>query len=199
MSTERPSWRVVGPAERVVVPWANGGGTTAVVARVPDDDAWAWRLSLADVVEDGPFSSLPGVDRWIAVARGGRMELEVGDASGVVRASLDPTADALGFSGDVATSCRVSDGPLVDVNLMLRRGVVTGTMSIVTLAAEDTVGLTDVQALVALSGRVRVSVDDEHYELDGEVLDALIGTASASLVVRAHAPTRVALVRVAPA
>ena len=223
-------------------------------ARVPAP-AFDWRLSLADGVEDGPFSSLPGVDRWIAVARGGRMELEVGDAPGAVRASLDPTADALEFSGDAATSCRVSDGPLVDVNLMLRRGVVTGRMSIVTLAAEDTVGLTDVQALgalsgrgrapvgdeqrdggplspasvlradplaeayealvlgtrdylrktgfkdalVALSGRVRASGDDEHHELDGEVLDALIGTASASLVVRAHAPTRVALVRVAPA
>lgn len=193
MSTERPSWRVVGPAERVVVPWANGGGTTAVVARVPDDDAWAWRLSLADVVEDGPFSSLPGVDRWIAVARGGRMELEVGD---VEQGALVVGGEALAFSGDASTSCRVIDGPLVDVNLMLRRGVARGSMSVVSLGADESAESPDVRALVVLAGRVRVSDGDEEYELDGEVFDALIGTASGSFVVRALAPSRVALVRV---
>ncbi|MBK5332899.1 MAG: HutD family protein, partial [Ilumatobacteraceae bacterium] len=44
------------------MPWANGLGSTSVVARRPDDDGWVWRISLADVVSDGPFSRLPDVD-----------------------------------------------------------------------------------------------------------------------------------------
>lgn len=196
MSTNRPSWRVVGPAGRVVVPWANGLGTTAVVAREPDDDAWTWRLSLADVVEDGPFSSLPGVDRWIAVARGGRMELSL---EGVPSCSLDVGGEAFAFSGDASTSCRVADGPLVDVNLMLRRGSATGSMTIVPVAAGVVLTADDVRAVVALSGRVRVGVDGGDHDLDGDSLDALVGASSASIVVRAVVASRIALVRVARA
>lgn len=100
------------------MPWANGLGTTAVVARVPDTDHWAWRLSIADVVADGPFSSLPGVDRWIAVSDGAGMVLTVDG----VDTTLTAASDAFAFDGGASTSCRLLDGPVHDLNLMLRRG-----------------------------------------------------------------------------
>ncbi|UUZ58495.1 HutD family protein [Nocardioides sp. B-3] len=46
-------------------PWANGGGTTRELL-VADDGAR--RISLADIEQDGPFSSFPGR----ATAHGGR-------------------------------------------------------------------------------------------------------------------------------
>jgi environmental stress-induced protein Ves len=207
VSTERPSWRLVGPADRRVVPWANGRGTTAVVVRVPDTDDWAWRVSLADVVEDGPFSTLPGVDRWIAVARGGRMALQAGAPDGFMSTVLDETHGAVPFSGDGDTSCRVLDGPLVDVNLMLRRGRATGELAVHELDAGERWSWA-VRAVVVLSGRVELmAVDDarvgdgaEDVVLDGETFEAVVadGERDALVSLRAIGPARLAVVSVAP-
>ena len=202
MSTQRPSWQVVGPADRRVVPWANGAGTTAVVARVPDTDDWRWRLSLADVVEDGPFSVLPGVDRWIAVARGGRMELRAGAPDGFLRTVLDDTGGALAFSGDGDTSCRVFDGPLVDVNLMLRRGTASGALDVYELGPGEP-WVSTARAVVVLSGRVELAaVDGEPVEgvvLDGAVFDAVVvdGAQDAPVSLVADGPARLAVVLIA--
>jgi environmental stress-induced protein Ves len=204
VSTQRPSWRIVGPADRRVVPWANGRGTTAVVARVPDTDDWTWRLSLADVVEDGPFSSLPGVDRWIAVARGGRMALQCGAPDGFMSTVLDETHGAVSFSGDGDTTCRVLDGPLVDVNLMLRRGRATGALDLYELDAGERWSGT-ASAVVVLSGRVElVAVDDggadnggaDGVVLDGATFDAAVidGERDALVSLVADGPARLAVV-----
>ena len=199
MSTDRPSWRVVGPADRRVVPRANGRGTTAVVTRVPDTDDWTWRLSLADVVEDGPFSSLPGVDRWIAVARGGRMALQLGAPDGFGRAVLSDTDGAVSFSGDGDTSCRVLDGPLVDVNLMLRRGRATGALDLHELGVGERWSCA-AHAVVVLSGRVGlVAVGDEQATgvvLDGMTFDAVVidGERDALVSLIANGPARLAIV-----
>lgn len=202
MSTDRPSWRVVGPADRRVVPWANGRGTTAIVTRVPDTDDWAWRLSLADVVDDGPFSSLPGVDRWIAVARGGRMALQLGAPDGFARTVLSDTDGAVPFSGDGDTSCRVLDGPLVDLNLMLRRGRATGALDLYELDAGERWSGT-ASAVVVLSGRVElVAVGDEQATgvvLDGTTFDAAVidGGQDELVSLVAGGPVRLAVAMVA--
>lgn len=201
MSTERHSWRVVGPADRRVVPWVNGRGTTAMVVRSPDTDDWDWRLSLADVVEDGPFSSLPGIDRWIAVARGGGMALQLGAPDGFMSTVLDETHGAIAFSGDGETSCRVLDGPLVDVNLMLRRGRATGAMDVHELGVGERWSR-PARSVVVLSGRVElVSVgdDDGGVVLDGETFDAVVidGPQDVPVSLVAHGAARLAVASIA--
>jgi environmental stress-induced protein Ves len=55
------------------VAWLNGGGLTRELARGPVSSAQAefgWRLSLADIERDGPFSSMPGCDRSFALVEG---------------------------------------------------------------------------------------------------------------------------------
>ncbi len=153
-------------------PWANGLGTTAVIARVPDSDDWSWRLSLADVVADGPFSSLPGIDRWIAVARGSGMELRVESPDGSEHVSvLDESADPVLFSGDRPARCRVLDGPLVDLNLMLRRGSARGVLDVVRLGPGDVHQLANPTAVVLLSGAAAVGAH-RLAPLDAALLDA---------------------------
>ncbi|MCU1359288.1 MAG: HutD family protein [Ilumatobacteraceae bacterium] len=147
----------------MTVPWANGLGTTRVITRWPDHEHWAWRLSLADVVSDGPFSQLPGIDRCIAVASGAGMDLTVGDGAPVRLTSASP---ALSFDGDEITTCTLVDGPIVDVNLMLRRGAATGSLDVVHLSAGDAVDVPT--ACVVLSGSVGV----DHQALG--VFDAVI-------------------------
>ncbi|MFN9927385.1 MAG: HutD family protein, partial [Phenylobacterium sp.] len=53
-------------ADRLAVPWKNGGGITRELAVWPPGasfDDFVWRVSMAEVHQDGPFSSFPGVDR----------------------------------------------------------------------------------------------------------------------------------------
>jgi len=116
--------RLLGPADYRVMPWKNGKGRTAEIAIHP---AWAnlkeapfdWRVSLADVPEDGDFSAFPGYDRSIVVASGKGMELSF-DRAPSVRLEY-PGAVEL-FSGDWKTRCRLLDGPVRDFNVLTARG-----------------------------------------------------------------------------
>ena len=121
------------------MPWANGGGTTAEVATSPHNTGphntgpWHWRLSIADVEADGPFSSLPGIDRHILVAHGDGMALTIDGTTHVVRSGEPP----LPFAGEAVTTCRLLGGPINDLNLMVRRDLATGALRRVHLASGD--------------------------------------------------------------
>ena len=102
------------------VPWRNGGGTTRELLALPaGDDAWRLRVSVADVVADGPFSSFPGVSRWFAVIAGAGVVLDVDGVEH--RCSAD--GEALAFAGAAATRARLIAGPTRDLNLMVRGAV----------------------------------------------------------------------------
>lgn len=103
------------------VRWKNGGGITRDL--VMDGPDWRWRLSLAEVAADGPFSAYPGVERWFAVTAGAGVELSFGGSGSVLR-PMDPP---FVFDGAQAPHCRLLDGATEDLNLMLRDGA-RGTM-----------------------------------------------------------------------
>jgi environmental stress-induced protein Ves len=47
------------------ISWKNGGGTTREVVTQPPGaafDEFNWRVSIATIASDGPFSTFPGVD-----------------------------------------------------------------------------------------------------------------------------------------
>lgn len=132
------------------MPWANGGGTTAEVATGPaHSEPWHWRISIADVETDGPFSSLPGIDRHILVALGDGMALTIDGTTHIVRPGEPP----LLFAGEAVTTCRLLGGPINDLNLMVRRNLATGALRRVHLASGEvyTPGADDV-AVVLLGG-----------------------------------------------
>ena len=153
------TWRHLPAAGHRRMPWANGGGTTAEVATGPHDtsmargEPWHWRLSIADVDADGPFSSLPGIDRHILVAHGDGMALSVDGTTHLVRPGEPP----LPFAGEAVTTCRLLGGPINDLNLMVRRDQALGALRRVHLAAGDTCtpGAADV-AVVLLHGAAEV-------------------------------------------
>ena len=134
------------------MPWANGRGTTLEIAAFPTPDAWTWRLSLATVTCDGPFSTLDGVDRHIAVAQGAGMVLRVDD----VEHHLG-TYESLSFPGDAETICTLIDGPQRDLNLMVRRTAGSGELRVQRCVRGERIAADDVVALVVLDGAVAVS------------------------------------------
>ncbi len=112
--------RILRAADRTPVPWKNGGGIVREIATGPegaDSDAFDWRVSLADVTADGPFSAYPGVDRILTVVEGAGMDLVVGGEHHIVDEPLWPH----GFPGDLPTEGFLLAGPVVNLNVMYRR------------------------------------------------------------------------------
>ena len=104
------------------MPWKNGGGTTLEIAIRPHDAAWAgfdWRMSIAEIESDGPFSTFAGIDRTLVVLAGRGMRL-----TGIRDEALDVRPyDLVTFAGEAQIESRLLDGPTRDLNVMTRRPV----------------------------------------------------------------------------
>lgn len=129
--------------------WTNGRGFTDEVIAVPDRGAWDWRLSIAEVNEDGPFSSLPGVERALVVADGPGMTLFVGGSAVVLR-----RYEGTRFAGDDDARAALTRGPVRDLNLMVRRSSGFGApeLDVVRLDTGVTCELSDCVAVIILDG-----------------------------------------------
>lgn len=98
------------------MPWANGKGVTVELARSDAAGAMRWRLSRASVVEEGPFSIFPGVERVLTVLTGPGFDLE-GPGIALQARPMVPLA----FPGNLALrATRVTD-PCDDFNVMTAR------------------------------------------------------------------------------
>ena len=139
--------RLIRPDAHRLMAWKNGGGTTAEIAVVPGSnlaganlagadlagEAFLWRLSLARIDRDGPFSAFPGIDRTIMLVEGAGMTLTAGNGT-VVR--LDRPFVPQDFPGEWPVDCRLTDGPVRDLNLMVNRARGTRHWEIVELDAK---------------------------------------------------------------
>ncbi|WP_407549983.1 HutD family protein [Streptomyces sp. Pv4-95] len=126
--TGRP--RILRAAERTAAPWSNGGGVTREVAVHPPGSGWDgfdWRVSLADVTRDGPYSPLTGVRRILTVVEGAGTELTVDGRTHLLTGRLRPFS----FPGDAVTEGRLTAGPIVNLNVMLRDGRAAATVETV--------------------------------------------------------------------
>lgn len=85
-----------------------------------------WRVSIADVQADGPFSAFPSYDRTILLLEGKCMRLEAGPHGDIDLARLEPRA----FPGEWAVNGRLLDGPVKDFNLMVDRTLAEGSIEV---------------------------------------------------------------------
>nr|WP_276514054.1 HutD family protein [Gluconobacter cerinus] len=93
-------------------PWRNGRGMTRVIATGAD-----WRISLADIQTDGPFSVFPGLTRSLLLAAGARLTLH-----GLSPAPQDLRAlgQSVCFKGEMPVSACCHGAPVQALNLMVR-------------------------------------------------------------------------------
>lgn len=101
-------------------PWKNGRGTTVELLHLRDPaGATLLRLSRASVVEDGPFSLFPGIERNLTVLSGPGFRL-TGPGIDLGCKPLVPVA----FPGDVpVTASETGGGPSDDFNVMTARSL----------------------------------------------------------------------------
>ncbi|WP_405445695.1 HutD family protein [Streptomyces erythrochromogenes] len=143
--------RVLRAADRPATVWKNGGGVTREIAAWPADadmDSFRWRASLAEVAADGPFSAFPGIDRTLTLAEGAGMDLVVGGVDRLVAERFAPQD----FAGDEPTDCRLVSGPVVNFNVMYRRGAATAETAVVRGRLTVAAGPGETLLVVALDG-----------------------------------------------
>jgi environmental stress-induced protein Ves len=124
-------------ADLPAMPWKNGGGVTREIVCQPsgaDMGSFDWRVSIAHIASDGPFSAFPGIDRVITLLSGGGVHLS--SADGQVNHRLDSPLAPFVFSGEAAIHARLLEGACHDFNVMTRRAVCSASLQLLRSASD---------------------------------------------------------------
>lgn len=98
--------------------WKNDLGWTREIVREPAGEGdFDWRLSIAEIDQNCPFSAFPGCRRSLVLLQGNGMRFRFDNGES---AELLPPHGRCDFSGDRALDCDLIDGPTQDFNLIWR-------------------------------------------------------------------------------
>lgn len=147
----RASWLALPPE-----PWKNGGGVTRTLAA---DPAGRWRVSIADIERDGPYSRFPGFDRVSVVLAGEGVMLQ-GEGCAVPLRLREPAV----FGGDALWQSTLVGGPVQVLNLFVLRG---GAVASVTCSGAPSGGCEVGLMPAGVAGRevTRLVVTAEEYRM----------------------------------
>jgi uncharacterized protein len=128
--------RIIRKSDLVEGRWRNGMGVSWDIAA--DSDGFAagefdWRLAIARIDADVPFSLYEGVDRVFTMMEGNGLDLEFEDSRmlPVCHANVPHF-----FSCDVPAFCHLHDGVCFALNLFVKRGKWTVAVDILSSNAE---------------------------------------------------------------
>jgi environmental stress-induced protein Ves len=145
--------------------WKNGGGETAEIAVSPPGaalDAFDWRLSMARVETDGPFSAFPGIDRTLVILEGEGIRLAVGDGTPV---TLTQDCEPHAFPADTPAVAHLVGGPVADLNFMSRRGRVRHSLARLRLTGPADIARVGDMVIFCAEGSVILETGDGSAEL----------------------------------
>ncbi len=160
--------KIIRQAELIETPWKNGGGVTRNVASASMNGNHIWRLSIADVEQDGPFSDFTGLVRILTVIKGNGIALE----------SKQGTMDArpwvpVRFDGALEIYGHLTSGPLTDLNLMFDPRYCDGNVVILQAPHQQSLkpSSNHVFSVYCLGGTLNLNADILLYPGDTAVLD----------------------------
>lgn len=165
--------RVIRHASLRPVTWRNGGGSTTELAVAPEGASYAdfdWRISLATIAQDGPFSSFPGVDRSLALVEGRGVDLEIDGT----RITLDERAPPVAFRGESMVQARLIGGGSTDFNVMTRRARVRHRLRRIALRGRGELAPGGALRFVLLASGARLRLRSDETELELGPLDAAL-------------------------
>lgn len=160
------SIELITPAHWQTQRWQNGGGITHQLCRQDDGQGLLWRLSIAEVASDGPFSRFDNIDRIILLLTGEGFCLHgVGDNPQVLATSLMPFA----FAGEAAIHCSLINGAVRDFNLMTRRDTLHAELQVLTISsAVQTLPLSTQTLIYIASGSVNAVLGEKRITLEAQ-------------------------------
>ena len=139
--------------------WKNGRGTTQEIAVSHSGEDYDWRMSMADIVESGPFSSFPGMERILVLLTGSEIGI---NHQGRPLEKFLPLLSPYQFSGDWQTSATIREKGR-DFNLIYRRDKFVGSIELMSSASQSKlIQSKDIAAVFCLQGKIKT----EHGELN---------------------------------
>ncbi len=167
------------------MPWKNGGGETVEIAVFPEDAGlgdFDWRVSMATVTSDGPFSIFEGVDRTLTILSGAGMALGI---DGKPAVHLTSSKAPLAFAADVPVEATLTDGPISDLNVMTRRGLYGHRVERLTIEAHHTFSsVGEDRILLACDHGLSVVWNGQSADLAPQ--DAILLEDEAAITLRGH-------------
>jgi environmental stress-induced protein Ves len=162
--------RILRSIDYVARPWKNGGGTTRDIVTSPAGaslDTFDWRLSLAQVDRDGPFSRFDNVDRTIVLLEGA-MTLHERDRR-IELLRNEPFA----FAGECAIEATIGGGSTLDFNVMTRRGRASHTARRESFSKRSTLEMRASRVIALFALERGLIVDGEELDVhDTAIIDA---------------------------
>ncbi|MFT5709030.1 MAG: environmental stress-induced protein Ves [Oceanospirillaceae bacterium] len=104
----------------VSMPWKNGKGETLELLHIQDEAGTILRISQAMVVEAGEFSDFSSLERHLVLIKGNGIDLTHKSANAVKQHELKQLLDIAVFDGGDVTYAELRDGPITDLNIMVR-------------------------------------------------------------------------------
>lgn len=154
--------------------WQNDGGWTREIAR-GGGEAWDWRISVADVEGDGPFSRFPGIERELLIVSGDGVALDFADGR---RYRLTPQQPHLRFAGEAVIHSRLLGGAVRDFNLMWRRDRIDARLQALPLQGEHRLDIAAGESLLLFVRQGRVLLPK--HGIRAAAYDSLLWTAGAA-------------------
>lgn len=116
------------------MPWKNGGGTTLELfcLRNPQNEI-LFRLSSADVKQDGPFSIFPNIERILFLISGNGLKLKFPDFDLTMSTPQTPIT----FAGEEIIHCELINGACTDFNIMTDRRFGSAELEIKNIKKEE--------------------------------------------------------------
>jgi uncharacterized protein len=151
--------KIIRTTDWTTTPWKNGGGSTTEIAVEPAGaslDTFDWRISMAQIGADGPFSEFPGIDRTLSVVKGTGLSLTIGDNAPVI---LDRRSGAITFAGELATSAHLTSGEITDLNVMTRRQRFSHRVRRIWEPASHDFDGADIAAVLSLNEGMKVNTE----------------------------------------
>lgn len=150
--------------------WKNGKGQTTelAISEGGNLDNFDWRLSIATVAEDGPFSNFKGYDRNLVLIEGNGLTL----THDVIHTDrLAQILDFATFDGGSHTQGEIINGTIKDFNIMTARSRCSAKVN--TYKSETSISITtsDLTFIYSLSNDTEITLNDgtKHKAAKGDL------------------------------
>lgn len=155
-------------ADYIEMPWRNGAGITHEIAREPAQGTdFGWRLSLASLQVNGPFSPYADYERCVALVAGHGFRLHIGGAR---VEELHTRGAHVRFAGAAETRCELLDGPCLDLSLIVREPGMIDEVNRLSVSGEQSLKSPAARAVALFILRGSISAQSARHSGTARVL-----------------------------
>jgi environmental stress-induced protein Ves len=150
-------FKIYSPEDFQTLPWRNGLGSTVelISESLEGHEAFSWRLSIASVANDGPFSDFSGYDRTLLLLEGTGITLNNPNGSSI---ELNSPLDCAYFKGEDLINASLHDGPIKDFNVMTLRSICSASVTAINEKSEPLIQINAEKLLVYSLKPIKIQI-----------------------------------------